>query len=85
MSFLRGLFGGNKPDVNALKASGDVSGLIAALSFKADANVRRAAAVALGELRDQRAKIPLQNALEDDDNGVRVAAQTAVGKLINAE
>lgn len=82
MSFLRGLFGGNKPDINALKASRDLSGLISALRFKADARVRRAAADALGEIGDQAAKVPLHAALEDDDNGVRVAAQAALGKLI---
>lgn len=82
MSFLRGLFGGSKPDINALKARRDVSGLIAALRFKGDASVRRAAAEALGEIGDQAAKVPLHAALEDDDNGVRVAAQAALGRLI---
>ncbi len=84
MGFLRALFGGGKPDVAKLKASGDVEGLIKALQFKGNAAIRRAAAEALGDLGDQRAKVPLHTALEDDDNGVRVAAQTALGKLIKA-
>lgn len=82
MSFLKALFGGGKPDVDALKAQGDVDGLIEALRYQKDPNVRRAAAVALGELGDQRAKVPLHGALEDDDSDVRVAAQTALGTLI---
>ena len=83
MSFLRGLFGGGRPDVAALQAAGDVEGLIAALSYQKDANVRRGAAVALGELGDQRARKPLSIALEDDDNDVRSAAAAAIGKLVN--
>jgi HEAT repeat protein len=85
MSFLRGLFGGSRPDVAALHAAGDVEGLIAALGYKKDAGVRREAAVALGELGDQRARKPLSIALEDDDNAVRTAAATAVGKLVNQD
>jgi HEAT repeat protein len=86
MSFLKNLFGGgSKPDVDALKAQRDVDGLIEALRYPKDANVRRAAADALGDLGDQRAKVPLHGALEDDDPEVRVAAQTALGKLVNAE
>lgn len=83
MSFLRGLFGGGRPDVAALHAAGDVEGLIAALSYRKDAHVRRDAAVALGELGDQRARKPLSMALEDDDTDVRTAAAAAVGKLVN--
>ncbi len=85
MSFLRGFFGGSKPDIAALQAAHDVEGLIAALSYTKDANVRRLAAVALGELGDQRARKPLSIALEDDDNAVRAAAATAVGKLVNQD
>lgn len=85
MSFIKALFGGGKPDVDALKTRGDVPGLIAALRDSKDANVRRAAAEALGELGDQRAKLPLHGALEDDDMAVRVAAQSALGKLVNTE
>lgn len=85
MGFLRALFGGSKPDVDELTAQGDVDGLIKALQFKGSASVRRKAAEALGDLGDQRAKVPLHNALEDDDNGVRVAAQTALGKLIKED
>ncbi len=85
MSFVRALFGGGKPDVDALRARGDVDGLIAALRYPKDANIRRAAADALGDLGDRRAKVALHGALEDDDVTVRVAAQSALGRLIKAE
>ena len=48
MSFLRGLFG--PPNVEELKAKGDVKGLIKALSYHKDHRVRQAAAEALDDL-----------------------------------
>ena len=82
MSFLRSLFGGGKPDVAQLAADRDVEALIEALGYQRDASIRRAAADALGTLGDQRAKTALHAALEDDDTAVRVAAQSALGKLV---
>lgn len=82
MGFLRALLGADKPDVAALRAARDVEGLIAALKYKKDPKVRLAAAEALGDLGDLRAKIPLHTALEDDDFDVRAAVQTALGKLV---
>ena len=81
MSFLRGVFHRNTPDVSGLRARQDVDGLIEALRHP-NASIRRAAAEALGELGDVRAKVPLHAALEDDDPTVRVAAQAALGRLI---
>lgn len=82
MGFLKALLGADKPDIAALQAARDVDGLIAALKYKKDARIRLAAAQALGELGDLRAKIPLHTALEDDDFDVRAAVQTALGKLV---
>ena len=81
MSFLRGVFRRNTPDVSGLRARRDVDGLIEALRHS-NPSIRRAAAEALGELGDVRAKVPLHTALEDDDPTVRVAAQAALGRLI---
>ncbi len=59
------LFG--PPDVEQLKAKRDVQGLIRALGYSSDANVRRSAASALGELGDARAAGPLGMALRNPD------------------
>ncbi len=59
------LFG--PPDVAKLKAKGDVPGLIKALGYNADPNVRRDAAAALGDLGDGRAAEPLGAALRNPD------------------
>ncbi len=59
------LFG--PPDVDKLKAKHDVQGLIRALGYAADANVRRAAAEGLAELGDARAVEPLILALKNPD------------------
>jgi HEAT repeat protein len=59
------LFG--PPDVAQLTGKRDVQGLIRALGYTADANVRRAAASALGELGDARAVDPLILALKNVD------------------
>jgi HEAT repeat protein len=81
MSFLRSVFHRNTPDVSSLRARQDVDGLIAALEHP-NASIRRAAAEALGEMGDARAKTSLHLALEDDDPTVRVAAQAALGRLV---
>jgi HEAT repeat protein len=59
------LFG--PPDVAQLTAKRDVQGLIKALGYHGDSSVRRAAAVALGELGDARAVDPLVIALKNPD------------------
>ncbi len=74
-----GLFG--PPDVAKLKAKGDVPGLIKALGYAKDAGVRRAAAEALGQIRDATAVEPLIAALRDQDTGVRMRAAEALGRL----
>jgi hypothetical protein len=67
MSFLDRLLG--RPNVKSMRERGDVDGLIMALSHK-DQGVRRQAARALGELRDQRAVAPLLRIVQSDPEPV---------------
>lgn len=80
------LFG--PPNVEKLKAKKDISGLIKALNFTKDDNIRQAAAQALGEIGDRRAVEPLITVLNDTDwekrvenLPVRCAAATALGQI----
>jgi HEAT repeat protein len=72
-----GLFG---PDVRKLEAAGDVSGLIQVLTVQADAQLRHAAALSLGNIGDGRAAEPLIRALQDSSPSVRQAAAWALGR-----
>ena len=70
------------PDVTQLKANKDVGGLINALNYKPDAEVRREAAKSLGELRARLASDALIKALQEDlDGSVRRAAAAAIGRI----
>jgi HEAT repeat protein len=73
-----GLFG--PPNVEQMKAKGDVKGLIKALRYQKDARVRQAATEALGAVRDVRAVEPLIAVLKDTDKNVRWAAVKALGE-----
>ncbi len=55
-----------KPNIEKLKAKRDVEGLISALNYRRDHDVRIEAAIALGEIRDERAVEPLIEALKAD-------------------
>lgn len=82
-----GLFG--PPEVNKLKARGDVQGLITALDYEKGhpmqiSNVRMGAAEALGEIGDTRAVDPLIARLKHNDWGMRLSAAKALGKIGNA-
>jgi HEAT repeat protein len=68
------------PNVQELKAQGDVDGLIEALNFQDDHNIRLAAASALGNVGDSRAVDPLISAL-DDEPGVNEMAALALGEI----
>ena len=68
------------PNVHKLKTQGDVVGLIEALGYQDDHNVRFAAALALGRVGDSRAVNPLISALEDQPR-VREAAAKALGEI----
>jgi hypothetical protein len=68
------LFG--PPNVEKLKARGNVSGLIEALGYRKKPGVREAAARALGEIGDERAVEPLIAALKDEVwSGGKAAAE----------
>jgi HEAT repeat protein len=75
------LFG--RPNVAKLQATGNIPSLIAALAYKGpDALVvRKAASLALGELRATAALEPLCRALDDHDAGIRAAAAQALRLL----
>lgn len=70
-----------KPNIEELKEKKDVKGLIKALKYKGDENVRQKAAEALGEIKDTGAVKPLIKALDDEDIDVRVAAVEALGEI----
>jgi HEAT repeat protein len=75
MSFF-GLFG--TPDVQKLASRQDVPGLLKALTWQKDAEVRQSAASALGFFEDERAIEPLVSALKDSSFEVRAAAAQAL-------
>jgi HEAT repeat protein len=59
----------------------DIEGLIKALGYEKDSDVRRKAANALGKIGDSRAVEPLIRALNDSDRDVRWHAAKALGKI----
>jgi len=71
------LFG--PPDVAAMKAKGDVKGVVKALDQEDDRDMRRAACAALGEMHDPRAVAALVRTLEDPDGWMRETAAAALG------
>ncbi len=74
----------NIAGVERMKEARDVEGLIGALSYQDDANVRRAAAEALGQVGGSQAAEALVAALRDPDESVRKAAVEALGKVGDA-
>jgi HEAT repeat protein len=79
MPFVQGLFG--PPNIEKMKARGDVEGLVKALDYQKDSGVRRAAALALGDTGDGRSIEPLITALKDRGGAVYEAAAEALGKI----
>ena len=69
------------PDVEALQASRDVDGLIAALGYQKDKNIRLKAAQALGHVGDDRAVAPLLAAHFDVSWSVHEAAGAALAQI----
>jgi HEAT repeat protein len=63
-----------RPNVQELKSQGDVDGLIEALSYQDDPNIRLAAASALGRVGAPEAVDPLVEALDDQQNVTEMAA-----------
>ncbi|MEN6516651.1 MAG: HEAT repeat domain-containing protein [Methanospirillum sp.] len=75
-------FGLMKRDIDKFKRKGSVDGLIRALGYRKDPEIRMEAAKALGELDNARAVRPLIGAmLEDSDPDVRHTAVMALGKI----
>ncbi len=74
-----GIFG--PPNVEKMKAKKDVRGLIKALGYQKDWDVRTAAAIALGEIGDTRAVEPLSAWLKHEWSHVREAAAKALGEI----
>ena len=73
------LFG--SPNIEKLKAQGNVNGLIKALDYKKDVTVRMTAAKELGQIGDTRAVVPIITALGDKNLSVRkVAIEAHVAK-----
>jgi HEAT repeat protein len=70
----------HRPNVQELKTQGDIDGLIEALNYPDDHNIRLAAASALGKVGDSRAVDPLITAL-DDQQGVNEVAALALGEI----
>ena len=75
------LFGLSKSDVEKMQAKRDINGLVKALSYKKDVDVRRAAAKALGNISDELAVDGLIVALNDSDSMVRWLAADSLGML----
>jgi len=73
-----GLFG--KPNIEKLKAKRDVNGLIEALGYEKDEDIRKNAALALGDLDDSAAIDPLITALQDTYD-VKVGVMQALAKM----
>jgi HEAT repeat protein len=76
------LFG--PPNIEKSKAKGDVSGLIRALRYRKDFQVREGAAQALGEIGDPRSVGPLIDTLRDEQLTVRWSAADALAKIGDA-
>lgn len=74
-----GLFG--PPNVEKAKEKGDIKGLIKALGYRSDGNVREAAAKALGEIGKPLAVEPLIAAVMDEKWQVRIAAVGALARI----
>ena len=78
-----GLFG--PPNIEKLKGKRDIQGLIKALDYQKDVNLRKAAAEALGELKDIQAIQPLIAVLRNDGRVmVRQASAKALGQIGDA-
>lgn len=69
-----------RPNVQELKSQEDVDGLIEALNFADDPNIRLDAASALGQIGDSRAVKPLIAALDDQQEVIEMAA-LALGEM----
>jgi HEAT repeat protein len=69
------------PNINKLKVRRDISGLIKALNYRKDPEVREKAAEALGELGDRTATEPLLFMLEDEGRDRGSTVVKALGRI----
>jgi HEAT repeat protein len=69
------------PNIEKMKAKQDVKGLIKALHYKKNSQIRFDAARLLGEISDLRAVDPLIDALEDEEVMVRNEAARVLGEI----
>lgn len=69
-----------RPNIQALKAEKDIEGLIKALGFENNHNIRQSAAWVLGEIGNNKAVEPLIKAL-DDKKMVREVAAKSLGEI----
>ncbi len=69
------------PNIEKLKAKGDISGLVKALNYKKDATVRKSAVIALGETGSSQALEPLIATLKDVNSDVRESAVIILAKI----
>lgn len=69
-----------RPNVQELLSQGDVAGLIEALNYEDDANIRLAAASALGKVGEAEAVEPLIDTL-DDQGAVKEVAVLSLGEI----
>lgn len=74
------LFGG-PPDVVRLRDKGDVKGLMKALQYQKDENIRKDAAIALSSFKDTNVVQSLLNALEDPSYWVRLTVISSLGVI----
>lgn len=79
MAVFQGLF--QPPNIEQLRAKGDIPAIIKALSYKKDEFVRLDAVRALAALRDPQLFEPFVSALQDERWRVRIAAVEALGAL----
>lgn len=75
------LFGFGKPNVKDMDKKNDIKGVIEALGYEKDVQVRREAAYTLGKIGNSNAVEPLMKALNDPDNHVRRQAADALGNI----
>lgn len=70
-----------EPDVEGMMQKNDGKGLIRALQYREDWEVRWAAAMTLGEIREPEAVEPLIRGLDDEHGWVRWGAVWALGEI----